>query len=352
MVGPHGGPVTDPADGILGLGIDADPVFAELIDAVRASAADLGIATRDIRTTDDTDGIARLLLIGRPGRYRPFFGAREAVGAARIVWTGEPLPTVRARRTAARAAATRPSATPARRVVRPIGAVLRAVRLPGGLDRRRVALTTERLLRANLWELAMAATAGARIVITSRDRAATLAAEGLEAAVVPFGYHERHAGPLTAAGAGPRDVRLLMLGSRAGHTRRAREVAGLRRTEAGRDLTVVEGAWGDERAALLRRTRVVVDVHRIPGNFVGLRLLLTLAAGAALVTEPMTNPWPFVAGVHYLEAPASDVFDVAAGLANEDAQRVRLVEAGQALLRGDLTMQASLERVLAAAARA
>ena len=167
---------------------------------------------------------------------------------------------------------------------------------------------------------------------------------------MPFGYHERHAGPMTAADAGPRDLPMLMLGSRAGHTRRARRVDGLVRSEAGRDLTIVEGVWGSERAALLRRTRVVVDIHRIPGNFVGLRLLLTLAAGAVLVTEPMTDPWPFIPGVHYLEAQASDILGVACALAEDDVRRVRLVEAGQALLRGSLTMQASLGRVLAAAA--
>ena len=108
--------------------------------------------------------------------------------------------------------------------------------------------------------------------------------------------------------------------------------------------------WGSERAALLRRTRVVVDIHRIPGNFVGLRLLLTLAAGAVLVTEPMTDPWPFIPGVHYLEAQASDLLDVACLVAEDDVRRVRLVEAGQAFLGDSLTMQASLGRVLAAAA--
>jgi hypothetical protein len=339
--------MTDPAARpSLGLGCDPDPLFADLIDAVRASAADLGLSARDVRTPEDAVGVGRLLLIGRPGRYRPLLGPQEARDPVRIVWTGEPLPTVP--RDASGAVVAGKRASPARRVVRPIGAALRRAPLPGRLDRRRVVVTTDRLLHANLGELAMATKAGARLVVTSRDRAATLAATGVEAAVVPFGYHERHAGPLTPIGAGPRDLGLVMLGSRAGHTRRARQVAGLLRSEAGRDLTVVEGVWGGERAALLRRTRVVVDVHRIPGNFVGLRLLLTLAAGAALVTEPMTDPWPFVPGVHFLEAPMSDLLDVARGLADDEVERARLVDAGQTLLRDSLTMQASLERALSA----
>ncbi len=335
---------------VMGLGVDPDPLFADLIDAVRASAADLGLSTRDVRTTGDADGLESLLLIGRPGRYQALLGAREGGGPRRIVWTGEPLPAVRADGPAGPSAAARSPAAPAGRGVRPLGAVLRRARLPGPLDRRRVAVTTERLLQANLGELSMAASAGARLVVTSRDRAAALATESIDAAVVPFGYHERHAGPLTAAGSGPRDLRMLMLGSRASHTRRARRVDELVRSEAGRDLTIVEGVWGSERAALLRRARVVVDIHRIPGNFVGLRLLLTLAAGAVLVTEPMTDPWPFIPDVHYVEAQASDILGVACAVAEDGVRRVRLVEAGQALLRDSLTMQASLGRVLAAAA--
>ena len=92
---------------------------------------------------------------------------------------------------------------PVRRGVRPLGVALRRARLPGPLDRRRVAVTTERLLRANLGELSLAASAGARLVVTSRDRATTLTAESIEAAVVPFGYHERHAGPMTPPTPGP-----------------------------------------------------------------------------------------------------------------------------------------------------
>ena len=65
------------------------------------------------------------------------------------------------------------------------------------------------------------------------------------------------------------------------------------------------------------------------------------------MTEPMTDPWPFVPGVHHLEVPATDLLAAAADLAADETHRQRLVEAGQALLRDELTMRASLEAVLA-----
>src|SRR5262249_27996324 len=145
----------------------------------------------------------------------------------------------------------------------------RTTRLPTHFDRRRVAVTTDRLTRANLDELAMAVAARAELVVTSRDRSAVLGAWGLPARTVPFGYHPVHAGPLTAPDAGPRDIPLLLLGSRAGHTRRAAAVDRLRARGASHGLHVEEASWGADREALLRRTRVMLDVHRVPGNFVG-----------------------------------------------------------------------------------
>ena len=332
----------------LGLGLDPDPLFADLIDAVRLTALELGHETVDVRTEADAAGLDRLLLIGRPGRYRELLGPMAANGPRRAVWTGEPLPTAPITpdgELGAPSDARRRGTGP---IWTSLGHAVRRAPLPEALDRRRVALATDRLTRANLDELAMAAAAGADLVVTSRDRGATLAGAGLGATVVPFGYHERHAGPLTAPLTGPRDVPLLMLGSRASHTRRARRVDELRRAEAGSGLRIVEGVWGAERDALLRRTCVLVDVHRIPGNFIGLRLLLSLAAGAALVTEPMTDPWPFIPGVHYLEAPGHDLLQVASELAADPVRRSALVDAGQALLRDQLTMRASLEGVLRA----
>lgn len=331
----------------LGLAIDPDPLFADLIDAVRATAGDLGIEALDVLTAAQMAAVDDLLLIGRPGRYRSLLDERGRVAPRRIVWTGEPLPPLSTGPPERRFPAPDGSPSPLLRLARPVGSVLRRVPLPAPLDRQRVAMATNRLLIANLDELAMAAANGARLVVTSRDRGAVLAGHGFDAAVVPFGYHELHAGPLTPAIDGARDIGLLMLGTRATHTRRARQVDDLRRSGSGGGLTTAEGVWGSERAALLRRTRVLVDVHRIPGNFVGLRLLLSLAAGAALVTEPMTDPGPFIPGTHYLEAPASRLIDVATDLAADEVRRARLVDAGQALLRDELTMRASLEQVLA-----
>jgi hypothetical protein len=92
---------------------------------------------------------------------------------------------------------------------------------------------------------------------------------------------------------------------------------------------------------------VVLDVHRVPGNFIGLRLLLALAAGAAVVTEPMDDPHPFVPGQHFIAAPLARMPDELEAILRDEPRRRRIVEAGQALIAGPLTMASSLRAVLA-----
>jgi hypothetical protein len=112
-------------------------------------------------------------------------------------------------------------------------------------------------------------------------------------------------------------------------------------------LTVAQDVWGADRNALLRRSRVVLNVQRVPGNFIGTRLILALAAGAVVVTDPMDDPHPFVPGVHYVEAPLGSVLDEAVALLADEPRRRRIVEAGQALLTREVSMPRSLARVLA-----
>ena len=98
---------------------------------------------------------------------------------------------------------------------------------------------------------------------------------------------------------------------------------------------------------MLRRSRVVINVGRTPGNYVGVRLVLAIAAGAVVVSEPMTDPFPFIAGTHFVEAPLDGILEAALALSADEPRRRRIAEAGQALLTGELTMARCLARVLA-----
>jgi hypothetical protein len=186
------------------------------------------------------------------------------------------------------------------------------------------------------------------LVVTNRVAAATLARRGLSASVVPWGYSAAMAGEILPPAMGDRDLAIVALGrTDAWVAWRRRELARLVASEP--QLTVAENVWGPERNALLRRSRVVLNIQRVQGNFVGLRLLLALAAGAIVVTEPMTDPYPFVPGIHYVEAPLDRLLDETRALLADEKRRRRIAEAGQALFSDELTMVNSLRRVLALA---
>ena len=112
-------------------------------------------------------------------------------------------------------------------------------------------------------------------------------------------------------------------------------------------VRVLENVWGSERNALLRRSKVVLNISLTPGDFVGVRLVLALAAGAVVVTEPLRDPFPFVPGEHFVEAPLGGLLETARDLVADEPRRRRIAESGQALLTGELTMARCLGRVLA-----
>jgi hypothetical protein len=189
---------------------------------------------------------------------------------------------------------------------------------------------------------------GARIVVTSRDRGASLDAAGIPATVVPFGYHPRHAGPLTPPDTA-RDIAVVVVGTGLNQTRlrRGRILARLRPELQGfGEIVEIDGRWGEERDAILRRARVVLDIQRVPGNFTGLRWLLAAAAGCVYVGEPMDDPAPFRVGRDLVQAPIETVIPAIARLLGDEPSRRSIAIEAQALLSGELAMRHCLGRVL------
>jgi hypothetical protein len=283
-----------------------------------------------------------LVAVGTPATYsellRGGWPARD--GCRRIAWIGEPIaPAAGSGGLVERLASSRLVG----RLVLP--AAVRRLPAPRALTAARgrvrygkeLGLTTRRVV-----ELADDCD---EIVLTSRDAARSLAGYGLAARAVPFGYEPSVHGPL----ASPESARELPFVSLAHHDAliASRRHARLEKLIASEPrLTSWEGVWGEDRNALLRRTRIVVNVQRVAGTFFGLRLVMAIAAGAVVVSEPMTDPYPFVPGVHFVEAPLDRLLDEARDLLDDEPRRQRIAEAGQALLAAELTMTHSLERVL------
>lgn len=325
------------------------PLTAELAAAAGRACRVLGIAVDRVATPEDADRVDVVLGIAYP-HYYPVFRGRT-IGRPRIAWLGEPLPPA--------------DDSLADRLVRPLpmGRMLDVVIPAWTVGRRRttppwMVRWRERAAfhhdqRFNLAAHVAAARRGIQLIVTSSDRAATLGRRGIAASVVPYGYDEELAGAPADPGI-DRDIDVLILGTMITRfpTRRARITAEvLRQLDPTVRVVVVEdGLWGHDRCVLMRRARLVLNIQRVPGNFTGIRSMLAAAAGAVVVSEPVTWPSPFVPGVHYVEAPPAGLADAIGELLAGRERRLAIGRAAQDLVVHDLTMTSSMERLLEAIA--
>jgi hypothetical protein len=180
-------------------------------------------------------------------------------------------------------------------------------------------------------------------------QAETLAEHGVHADVVPIGSGARHCVDLGLE----RDIDVLFLGALE-VPRRRRVVRRLRR--AGLEVRAVGGwekpeFWGDERAKLLNRTRILLNIGRFPGQMSGHRLVLGMGAGALVLSEPIHRPEPFVPGRHYVSATLEEIPAVAKRLLGDDEAREEIARCGRDLVCTELTMESSLSRLAESLAR-
>jgi hypothetical protein len=260
-----------------------------------------------------------------------------------VLWHFEPLP--------------KPIRGPADRVHRALptgkildiaGAVLPPLKRTAGWRSWREEAANVREPMTNLDWLRRYGPAMDRIVIDTDARGEGARDAHIPFDVVPFGYHPSYAGEL-ADPSSNRDIAALTLANISPLARRHRLVAGIAADLAQSGIELVQApdhTYGADRRAILQRTRVVVDVHRLPGSHPLFRFVLSAAAGAALISEPLRQPQPLVPGVHYVEADTADLAQATRDLLADEPRRRRLVEAAQALLVSDLNLHRTLPLAL------
>ena len=173
-----------------------------------------------------------------------------------------------------------------------------------------------------------------------------LAENGIKADYAPLGYDSDHGCNLEQ----PRDLPVLFLGDL--RIRRRRQVLNtLRRRgvaiEAFGDWSRAE-FWGKNRTKLLNRTKIFLNLHRFAGEFSGLRMILGMANGCLVISEPMYCPGPFHQGRHFVSATVEEMPDAIQYYLSHDVERERIAREGTRFVMDEMRLETSVSLVLTA----
>ncbi len=176
---------------------------------------------------------------------------------------------------------------------------------------------------------------------------------GLPAMVLPMGYHRSFGENLGL----DRDIDVVFLGST--RDRRRKLIVSKLREEfvkRGIKFVIKDGSqecgyvWGKERASLLNRTKLVLNVMRQPWDDPVFRLLLTAPNKAMLLSEELlaTSMGPFCAGEHFAMAGLSEMVDITEYYLNRTDQRQRIAERAYEFVTRTLTIGNMAQDVICA----
>jgi hypothetical protein len=186
------------------------------------------------------------------------------------------------------------------------------------------------------------------LTVATKSYQAFLAEQGIAAEHIPVGYHPVHGHRLNLE----RDIDILFIGDL--RVRRRQKI--FRRLEQQGLLVHAVGSysdpryWGESRTELLNRAKILLNLPRHSGLLADLRLILGMATGALVISEPVYLPDPYEPGRHYVEAAIDDIANTARHyLADEEARR-RIADVAHAFITEELTMKRSFTHLLDLAA--
>ena len=161
---------------------------------------------------------------------------------------------------------------------------------------------------------------------------------------VPFGYVPEFGRWL---GEQPRDIDVLFLGRLS--SRRRIQLRRLGRTlrTAGFNLKVVtRDCYGDERTQLLNRTKILLNIHKFPWEFPGIRLLMGMSCRTLVVSEPAPDTQPYQDGVHLVLSPAAQLGETLIRYLQGPSHREEITERAYQFATGEMALGARLARAL------
>jgi len=145
-----------------------------------------------------------------------------------------------------------------------------------------------------------------------------------------------------------RDIDVLFIG-RTNLKSRRDKVQSLAQALQARGASVeirTKNTYGDQRTALVNRSRIVLHIHKYPWDTPWMRWNLAIANGALVASEPLSVAHPLVPGDHYISAPAGELPDAIMGLLADEPRRLEMVRDCREILEGEMSLNASIVTLL------
>ncbi len=184
-----------------------------------------------------------------------------------------------------------------------------------------------------------------QFVMSTNQRRCFLASRSIPAHFIPVGAFEGLGRELH----GRRDIAVGFLGD-IQHGRRAVILDRLERrlNERGIALTrMLSGCYGEKRCEWLNRVRILVNLHNFPWNAAWIRFLMAASCGTLVVSEPMNDEHPMIAGEHYVAATADEMPETILRLLDDPGTISRITRAAADLCRNELSLMQRVEDLTA-----
>ncbi len=174
---------------------------------------------------------------------------------------------------------------------------------------------------------------------------------GLSGKLIPMGYHPSFGRDLRL----DRDLDVVFIGSTRDRRRR-QLISDLQERFWKKGITFVikDGSpehgsvWGKERARLLNRTKIMLNIARQPWDDPVFRLLLTAPNKALLLSENLlaTSTGPFHSGEHFAMAPLEELVDVTEYYLKSEKERRRITNQAYEFVTTKLTMAKMAQKAI------
>lgn len=181
------------------------------------------------------------------------------------------------------------------------------------------------------------------VFVSTLPRRQFLESRGIPATFVPMGYDRAWGQDLGVE----RDIDVLFLG-RTERTPRSGWLPRVQKDLAARGIemqVVTRGCYGDERTRLLNRARIVLDLPRLPWEMPLMRLLMSMACRALVVSNWTGDPAPF-ARTHLVQTETGRLADAVVQHLQDEERRRKIVTAAFQFVTRELTLERSLATIL------